>query len=76
MIWIWLGLIIALILIEILLHNSVTIWYAISAFLSLIVSLFIQNYLIQFIVFSVIGTILLFTVRDKFLKIIREKRNK
>ena len=76
MIWIWISLIIALILIEILARNSVTMWYTISAILALILSFFVKDYLIQFLVFFIIGTVLLFTVRDKFLNIIKEKRNK
>ena len=74
MLWIWLGLIITLTLIELLTKNLVTIWYVLSAFISLILSMFIDNYIIEFSVFVIIGTILLFTVRDHFIKILNEKK--
>ena len=45
MVWIWLGLVIALTLIEVLTTNLVTIWYIASALVSLILSLFINSYL-------------------------------
>lgn len=74
MLWIWLGLIITLTLIELLTTNLVTIWYVGSAFIALIFSFFIDSYLIQFLIFSILGTILLFTIRDKSLNIIKERR--
>ena len=76
MIWIWLGIIVTLTLIEILTKNLVTFWYIGSAIIALILSLFIDSYLIQFLVFVIIGTILLFTVRDKFIIKRKELRNK
>lgn len=74
MLWIWLGLIITLVLIELLTSNLVTIWYVLSAFIALILSMFIDSYIIEFSVFVIIGTILLFTVRDHFIKILNEKK--
>jgi len=76
MVWIWLGIIIALTLIEILTVNLVTVWYIVSAFISLIVSLFVDNYLIQFSIFVIVGTILLFTTRDFLLKFIVKNKEK
>ena len=74
MTWIWLGLIITLTFIEILTNNLVTIWYIASALIALILSLFIDSYIIQFLVFSIIGTILLFTTRDYLIEVLSEKR--
>lgn len=74
MTWIWLSLIVTLALIEFLAKNLVTIWYAGSAIISLILSLFIDNFLIEFLVFILLGTVLLFTVRDYTIK--KLKRNK
>ncbi len=76
MIWIWLGLIVALTLIELLTTKLITIWYVLSAIIALISSLFIDSYLIQFSVFAVIGTILFFTVRDYFLIKLNNIKNK
>ena len=74
MVWIWLGLVITLTLIEVLTTNLVTIWYIASALIALILSFFVDSYLIQFSVFVILGTILLFTTRDYLLKLI-VKRN-
>ena len=73
MLWIWIGLIISLLLIELLTNNLVTIWYVGSAIIALILSIFIDNYFIQFLVFAILGTILMFTLRDNASKLIREK---
>lgn len=78
MAWIWLGIIIFLTLIELSTTNLVTIWYIASGFIALILSFFIDSYFIQFLVFVVIGTILLFTTRDyllKFMKVKNERTN-
>lgn len=74
--WIWLGLIITLTLIELLTANLVTVWYIASAILALILSIFIDNYLIQFSVFVIVGTILLFTTRDYLMKLLVKKKEK
>ena len=76
MVWIWLGLVITLTLIEVLTTNVVTIWYIVSALIALILSLFIDSYLVQFSVFVILGTILLFTTRDYLLKLIVKKKEK
>lgn len=76
MVWIWLGLVIALTLIEVLTTNLVTIWYIASALIALLLSLFVDSYLIQFSVFVIVGTILLFTTRDYLLKLISNKKEK
>ena len=73
MLWIWIGLIITLTLIELLASNLVTIWYVGSAIIALALSLFVDNYFIQFLVFAIIGTILMLTLRDNTAKLIREK---
>jgi membrane protein implicated in regulation of membrane protease activity len=76
MTWIWLGIIIVLILLELATVNLVTIWYIASAIISLILSLFVKNFFIQFLVFVLLGTILLMTTRDVLLKVIRQKKEK
>lgn len=76
MIWIWLGLIISLTLIELLTKNMVTIWYASSAIISLILSFFIDNFLIEFLIFVLLGTILLFTIRDYTIKKLKRKKGR
>ena len=76
MVWIWLGLVITLTLIEVLTTNLVTIWYIVSALVALILSFFIDSYLVQFSVFVILGTVLLFTTRDYLVKLIVNKKEK
>ena len=73
MLWIWIGLVVALLLIEILTKKLITIWYVLSGIISLILSFFIDSYLTQFLVFSILGTVLLFVLRDKFIKKMENK---
>ena len=76
MMWIWLAIVIALTLIEILTTNLVTIWYIASALVALVLSLFIDSYVIQFAVFVVLGTVLLFTTRDFLVKLLIKNKEK
>lgn len=74
MMWIWLALIIVLTLLEVASNNYVTIWFVFSAIISFILSIFIDSYIIQFLVFVLLGSILLLTMRDKFIKFVKDKK--
>jgi len=74
MMWIWLGLIIVLTLLEAISKNYVTIWFVFSATISFVLSIFIDSYLIQFLVFVLLGSVLLLTIRDKFIKFVKDKK--
>lgn len=74
MVWIWLGLVIVLFLLELTTKNFVTMWYSISAIVSLVLSFFIDNFLIQFLIFLVLGTILLVIIREYLINIIKNKK--
>ena len=74
MVWIWLSIVIALAFIEVMTTNLVTVWYIASGIMALILSLFIDSYLIQFSVFVIVGTILLFTTRDYLMQLIVKKK--
>ena len=76
MLWIWLMIIIVLIFLEAITVNLVTIWYIASAIVALILSLFIDNYLIQFGTFVILGTILLVTTRKQLVRMIGKKDEK
>ena len=76
MIFIWLGLIIVLILLERLRSNYVTIFFVGSAIISFILSIFMDWFIIQFLVFIILGLISLVTLRDKLLKIVKDKKKK
>ena len=73
----WLGLIIVLSIIEASTVGLVCVWYIISAMLALVISFFVEEFMIQFVIFALVGTILLISTR-KFLKnklVTKEKTN-
>lgn len=76
MIWIWLLIIIVLTFLELSTVNLVTVWFIASAMISLILSIFIDNFFIQFLVFVILGIILLVTTRDHLLKLVNSKKEK
>ena len=74
MFYFWLFIIIILTIIEAMTINLVSIWFIASALVSLILSFLIDNFLIQFSVFVILGIILLFTTRDILKKFFNEKK--
>lgn len=74
MTWIWFGLVIALLLIELANTRLVTIWYVASAIVSMILSMFINNYFVEFLVFIILGTILLFTTKPYLVKFLEKNK--
>ncbi len=64
MFYIWLAIIILLAIAEAMTINLVTIWYVVSGIVALILSFFIDNFTIQFAVFTLLGTFLLITTRQ------------
>lgn len=76
MFYLWLIVIIVLTIIECMTVNLVTIWYVASALVSLILSLFIDSFLIQFGVFAILGTIFLLTTRKALNRLIKNKNEK
>ncbi len=74
MTWIWFGLVIALLLIELATTKLVTIWYVASAIVSMILSMFINNYFVEFLVFIILGTILLFTTKPYLVKFLEKNK--
>lgn len=76
--YIWLLIIIFLVIIETMTINLTTIWFVISALCSLVLSFFIDNFFIQFLLFVLLGVILLITTRPilkKFIKLNDEATN-
>ncbi len=70
--WIlWLIIIFILIVAEVSTVNLVSIWFIASGIVSLILSIFVDNFFIQFAVFVVLGIILLFTTRSLLERIIK-----
>ena len=72
--FIWVMIIILLTSVEIMSINLTTIWYVVSALVALIVSLFFKNFMLQFGIFAVLGTILLITTRPVLQKFIVKKK--
>lgn len=74
----WLIIILFLGFIEAITVNLVTIWFVISGIVSLILSFFIDDFIIQFSVFVILGILLLITTRswlNKVFKINNYKTN-
>ncbi len=74
----WLIIILFLGFVEAITVNLVTIWFVISGIVSLILSFFIDDFIIQFSVFVILGILLLITTRswlNKVFKINNYKTN-
>ncbi len=75
---VWLITVSILALIEFATINLTTVWFVISGIVALFISLFVDNYLIQFGIFVILGIILLIITKPvltKFLKQHKEKTN-
>ena len=71
---VWLIIVILLALIEIITINLTTIWFVISGIIALIASLFVDNYIIQFGVFVILGVVLLITTKPFLTKFIKQHK--
>ena len=77
MLYIWLGVILALIMIEIISINLTAICFAISALFSLIsIDNTTHNYIIQVIIFLIGGVVLMIFVRPNVLNLIDDYKKK
>ncbi len=75
--WIvWLITVILLALIEITTINLTTIWFVASGIIALILSLFVDNYIVQFGTFVIVGVILLITTKPFLTKFIKQHKVK
>ena len=70
----WIIVVIVLAIIELLTINLVTIWFIVSAVISLILSIYVDDFKIQFAVF-VIGGITLLIIMHPFLKKYTKKKH-
>lgn len=61
--YVWLGVLLLLVVIEISTLNLITIWFAISSLVTLVVSFFIDNLYVELAIFVGLGTLLLLTTR-------------
>lgn len=75
MIWIWLGVVISLLLIEFLSRNFTALCFAISAIISCVMTEFTGNYMYQLGEFLIVGILLITVIRPLVLKFISDKYN-
>lgn len=73
MAYFWMTMIIFLTIIEASTMGLTTIWFVVSAVISLIVSFFVNSLFIQFGIFSIGGLILLITTRPVLKKFLKPK---
>lgn len=71
----WLIIIFILIVAEVSTVNLVSIWFIASGIVSLIISIFYDNFFVQFAVFVVLGIILLLTTRKFLEKLMKAKED-
>ena len=76
MVWIWLGIVICLIFIEVITVGLTTVWFVISGFVSLILSLFVDSIELEFAVFVLGGVLLLITTRPYLVKKLKVREAK
>lgn len=69
----WLTVVIVLSIIECMTVDLVTIWYIASGLCTIVLSLFIDNFVIQFAFFTILGTILLITTKSFLKDVLKSK---
>lgn len=72
----WLIIILILSFIEIITTNLVTIWFVVSAGFALLISLFIDSFYVQFLVFGIIGLIIMVLTRPILTKLLKKGKEK
>ncbi len=76
MAYLWLAIIVLLGIAEAMTVNLTTIWFVMSGLLSLILSFFIDNFMIQLGVFVLIGILLLVTTKKKLQSLVNERNER
>lgn len=69
----WLTVVIVLSIIECMTIDLVTIWYIASGLCTIVLSLFIDNFVIEFAFFTILGTILLITTKSFLKDVLKSK---
>ena len=76
MFFVWLGIIVLLTMIELMTVGLTTIWFVVSGIVALLLSFIIEDFLIQFAVFVILGIVLLITTRPILLKLLIKEKEK
>lgn len=71
---IWILISIFLLLVEFMTVKIIYIWYSLSALISLIIAFNNKNFLLQFILFIVLGMVFNVLFRDKLIKYLKNKK--
>lgn len=74
--WIWIGVIISLILIELVSLNFTSIWFVISAIVSFILLKLGFNYIVQVSSFLIVGFLFIIVLRPIIIDKLIDRRNK
>ncbi len=74
MLWVWVVLLAAFIIIEAATAQLVTVWFAVGSFAALITSFFTENIIIQVIVFVIVSAITLAITRPLVKKVTKTKK--
>ena len=74
MFYVWLGIIILLTIVELLTTELTTIWFVISGIVALLLTFILDNFFIQFLVFVILGVILLISLKSYVLTFLEEKK--
>lgn len=75
--YIWLGVVLATLLVEYLSKNCVAICFSISATISAIITFFTRNYVIQVSTFLIVGILLIAIARPNVIEYLKKlKKNK
>lgn len=73
---VWLIIIIALAIIELMTVSLTTIWFVASGLVALILSYFEKSFYIQFATFVILGTLLLLITRKPLVKMLNKSKQK
>lgn len=73
-VWIWLGIIVILSIIEAVTVELVSVWFIASAIVSLILQVLGLNFKLCFIIFVLLGIVLMITTRKYLLKLLQVKK--
>ena len=75
MFYIWLGIIILLTIVELLTVQLTTVYFALSGIVALLLSFQIKSFPIQFMIFVVLGIVLMITTRPTLQKLLKRMPN-
>ena len=74
MVWVWLGLLVLFVVVEAATANLLTIWFAAGALAAFVSTFFVENQLVQIVIFVVVSLIVLVALRPVAKKYTRAKK--